>query len=323
MNRYGGPNFEQAPINRPRIPVHNNNRDGRAQAFIPTNNAAYTPNTLNNAFPKQANQTVGKGFFTTPSRRLSGAMVRQLSPTFDDHWSQPRMVWNSLSAAEKQIVVNSLRFETSKVQSQTVKQNFIIQLNRISHDLATRVATALVDVIVPEPDDTYYNGNSSAHISIFNTTLPKISGLNIGILASTTSNSSLSQAAQLAKSFKAEGLFVTIVAESLQSGVNATYSAADAHAFDGIVIAAGAEAIFTGEKASSLYPLGRPLELVKNGYGWGKPVGAIGTARKAFDVAGIEERDGVYFSNSTGDAIKSFKCGLSQFRFLDRFPQDS
>ncbi|KAH0151779.1 catalase, partial [Aureobasidium melanogenum] len=251
VNRQGI-NFEQLPINRPRIPIHNNNRDGRGQQYIPTNNYAYSPNSLNNGFPKQANQTVGKGFFTSPDRRLTGAFTRELSPTFNDHWSQARMVWNSVTPAEQQIVVNSLRFEVSQVQSQVVKQNFIIQLNRISHDLASRVAVALVDVIVPEPDNTFYNSNSSAHISIFNTTLPTIRGLNMGILASTTSNASMAQAAQLSKSFAAQGLFVSIVAESLQPSVNVTYSAADAHAFDAVVITAGSEAIFTGEKASPL-----------------------------------------------------------------------
>ncbi|KAG9552235.1 catalase, partial [Aureobasidium melanogenum] len=203
VNRQGI-NFEQLPINRPRIPIHNNNRDGRGQQYIPTNNYAYSPNSLNNGFPKQANQTVGKGFFTSPDRRLTGAFTRELSPTFNDHWSQARMVWNSVTPAEQQIVVNSLRFEISQVQSQVVKQNFIIQLNRISHDLASRVAVALVDVIVPEPDNTFYNSNSSAHISIFNTTLPTIKGLNMGILASTTSNASMAQAAQLSKSFAAQ-----------------------------------------------------------------------------------------------------------------------
>jgi catalase len=37
LNRHGGPNFEQLPINRPRIAIHNNNRDGAAQNFIHKN----------------------------------------------------------------------------------------------------------------------------------------------------------------------------------------------------------------------------------------------------------------------------------------------
>ena len=37
LNRHGGPNFEQLPINRPRTGIHNNNRDGFGQNFIHTN----------------------------------------------------------------------------------------------------------------------------------------------------------------------------------------------------------------------------------------------------------------------------------------------
>jgi catalase len=208
------------------------------------------------------------------------------------------------------------------VQSQVVKQNFIIQLNRISHDLASRVAVALSDVIVPAPDETFYNNRSSAHISIFNTTLPTIRGLNMGILASTSSNASMAQAAQLAKLFSAQGLFVSIVAETLQPSINVTYSTADAHAFDALIITTGAEPLFTGEKTSSLYPLNRPMEILKNAYAWGKAVGAVGRGRKALDVAGIEQRAGVYFVNETEKAVEEFKCGLATFRFLDRFAVD-
>ena len=34
LNRNGGPNFEQLPINRPVVPIHNNNRDGAGQMLI-------------------------------------------------------------------------------------------------------------------------------------------------------------------------------------------------------------------------------------------------------------------------------------------------
>jgi catalase len=37
LNRNGGPNFEQIPINRPRAVVHNNNRDGAQQHLIHKN----------------------------------------------------------------------------------------------------------------------------------------------------------------------------------------------------------------------------------------------------------------------------------------------
>jgi catalase len=33
LNRNGGPNFEQLPINRPVVPIHNNNRDGAGKGI--------------------------------------------------------------------------------------------------------------------------------------------------------------------------------------------------------------------------------------------------------------------------------------------------
>ncbi|KAJ3482256.1 hypothetical protein NLG97_g7619 [Lecanicillium saksenae] len=42
INRHGGPNFEQIPINRPIARVHNNNRDGAGQSYIHKNAAPCT-----------------------------------------------------------------------------------------------------------------------------------------------------------------------------------------------------------------------------------------------------------------------------------------
>ena len=182
LNRHGGPNFEQLPINRPIVPVHNNNRDGAAQQYIPLNTAAYSPNTLNDAAPKQANQTVGRGFFTAPGRTVSGHLVREVSSTFSDVWSQPRLFYNSLIPVEQQFLINAIRFETSQLTSSVVKSNVLIQLNRVSHDLAARVASVL-NLPVPEADNTYYNDNKTSSITIFGNELPTIATLNVGVLS--------------------------------------------------------------------------------------------------------------------------------------------
>ncbi|OZJ05587.1 hypothetical protein BZG36_01728, partial [Bifiguratus adelaidae] len=129
-----------------------------------------------------------------------------------------------------------------------------------------RVAQVLVDVTVPPPNPTYYNNNVTCGLSVFSG-VPTIVGLNFGILASVYSQESMTQAAALAKQFSELGLFVNVVGETLMPGVNLTYSAADAVDFDGVVIASGAENIFLNG-TSPLYPLGRPLEILKNAYQW-------------------------------------------------------
>ncbi len=322
------------------MPVHNNNRDGAAQNYIPLNTAPYTPNTPNGDSPFQANQTAGNGFFTAPGRAILGgaALVRAKSPTFNDVWSQPRMFLNSLIPVERQFVINAMRLEASKVTSMTVKQNVITQLNRVDNDLAARVAAAIGVPGPAAPDPTYYNNNSTSFVSIFNYSLPTIKGLNVGILASTSSPSSMAQAASLAAllSGNQSGLNPVIVAEVLQPGssvVNQTYSASDASGFDGVVVTAGAEPLFAAttnaSSSSTYYPAGRPMQILIDSYRWGKPIGVLGAANSSvLETATIPQGPGVYVqtlsSNLTSLAsfVTAFEAGLSTFRFVNRFPID-
>ncbi|KAH6624796.1 catalase [Chaetomium sp. MPI-SDFR-AT-0129] len=327
LNRHGGPNFEQLPINRPVIPIHNNNRDGAGQNFIHTNTAPYSPNTLNKGFPQQANQTVGRGFFTAPGRRPSDEYVRLVSPTFNDHWTQPRLFYNSLSAVEQQFLINAIRFETSHVQSATVKQNVLIQLNRISHDIAVRVASAL-GLEAPAADDTYYHNNVTESVSVFGSGDIPIATLRVGILASALANngSSVKQAGELKEALTKDGVVVTVVAERLGDGVDQTYSAADATGFDGVVVAAGAEGLFAANStsASTLYPAGRPGQILLDAYRWGKPVGAVGSASGAFKSTSVPTSGkGVYSETAVEDIVKGIEAGLATFKFTDRFPLDN
>ncbi|OQE23471.1 hypothetical protein PENFLA_c011G00190 [Penicillium flavigenum] len=333
LNRHGGPNFEQLPINRPRAPIHNNNRDGAGQMFIPLNPNAYSPNTENKGSPKQANQTVGKGFFTAPERTASGKLQRTLSTTFEDNWSQPRLFWNSLVDAEKQFIVDAMRFETSNVKSSVVRNNVIIQLNRISNDLATRVAKA-IGVEAPKPDSSFYHDNTTAHIGAFGQKLTKLDGLKVGLLASVDKPASIAQGAKLQSSLSSAGVDVVVVAERMADDVDQTYSASDAVQFDAVVVADGAEGLFgaksftsqptKGSGASTLYPAGRPLDILLDAFRFGKTVGALGKGSDALQSGQISsEREGVYTGKDAGDAFaKDIKEGLSTFKFLDRFAVD-
>jgi catalase len=218
---HGDPNFEQLPLNRAHVAIHNNNRDGAGQNYIPLNTAAYSPNTLNTeGSPKQANQTVGRGFFTTPSRTTAnGNLKRAISSTFSDVWSQPRLFYNSLLPVEQQFLINAIRFEVSHVQSAVVNSNVLIQLNRVSNDIAKRVAE-VTGLPAPDPDPTYNNDNKTAFVSILNNSLPTAATLNVGILTSVKSTDSLSQAAELTSSFASIGANVIVVAETLGAGIN-------------------------------------------------------------------------------------------------------
>ena len=302
--------------------------------FIPLNKDAYTPNTLNNGYPKQANQTVGNGFFTTPGRTASGQLQRTLSSTFADVWSQPRLFWNLLVPAEKQFVVNAMRFENANVESSVVRKNVIIQLNRISNDLATRVATA-IGVDPPKPDPRFYHDNTTAHIGAFGQKLLKLDGLKVGFLSSVQNTSTISQGMALQEQLASARVDVVVVGERFVHGVNQTYSASDAVNFDAVVIADGAQGLFSYRSytaipsskpsgASTLYPAGRPLDILIDAFRFGKPIGALGEAVAVLRAAQIStDRDGVYVASSIrGDFVNGLKDGLRTFKFLDRFMLD-
>nr|UVJ46737.1 CAT2 [Curvularia lunata] len=333
LNRNGGPNFEQIPINQPRVQVHSNERDGAGQMYIPLNTAAYSPNTLNGGFPKQANQAEGRGFFEAPSRSVSGKLVRSVSSTFADVWSQPRLFFNSLSPVEQQFVINAIRFETSQLQSEVVKNNVLIQLNRVSNDIATRVAEAL-GMDAPAPDDKFYHNNKTIGVNAGGEPLLKIEGLKVGYLTSASSSGENAKALKAALKDKKVGL--TVVAEHLGAGIDQTYSATSAVNFDAIIVDGSASSLFaapgslansnsTTQARSTLYPAGRPLDILQTSYRFGKPVAVLGANNNTWSAAGIEANTpGVYTLDSSdmSAVVQKISEGLQTFKFLDRYPLD-
>ncbi|KAF1834303.1 catalase B precursor [Decorospora gaudefroyi] len=323
LNRHGGPNFEQLPINQPRVPVHNNQRDGAAQMYIPLNTAPYSPNTLNDGYPKQATKNQGRGFFTGPDRSAGGRLVRAVSSTFADVWSQPRLFFNSLAPVEQQFLIQAMCFESSQLRSDVVKKNVLIQLNRVSHDVAVRVAETL-GMTVPEADDTYYHDNTTINISPGGPLL-KLDGLKVGYL---TSNSASSDTAQALKTALGDvNVDLVVVAPTLAAGIDQTYSATSAIQFDAVIVDGNAEKLFASSTSNStrsaFYPAGRPLQILRNGYDWGKPVGVIGSSTTAFGAAGIQAgAPGVYgfaVASDMSTIVDQLAEGLHTFKFLDRY----
>ncbi|OJD10697.1 hypothetical protein AJ78_08369 [Emergomyces pasteurianus Ep9510] len=331
LNRNNGPNFEQLPINQPRIPIHNHNRDGYGQSMIHQNKVHYSPSALTQDGPKQANQTNGKGFITAPNRKARGPLTRERSPTFEDVWSQPRLFYNSLTITEQQIVINAIRFETSGVESELVRQNVITQLNRIDHDLAVRVAQG-IGVDAPQPDPTYYHNNKTVPLGTLGTQLLKLDGLRVALLTSGDLDTSVKTASSLKATFNKleRNVDVLIVGPVYdpKNGLTATYAAADGALVDGVIIV---DSLLTS--VTTLYPPGRPTRVAVDAYRYGKPVAAVGsgseqaitTVLSAVDGASQSlEQPGVYVSQSVNDDfVMKFLDGLRQNRFLDRFKMDS
>ncbi len=145
--RLGGPNFHEIPINRPIVPVHNNQRDGFMRQTINQGKTSYGPNSLSDNAPLQA--TAADGGFVSYNERIDARKVRARSKSFLDHFSQARLFFRSQSEPEKQHIIDALSFELGKVKTIAVRERMLGVLHQVDPELAAPVALHL-GLEVPE-----------------------------------------------------------------------------------------------------------------------------------------------------------------------------
>ncbi|MGB4116288.1 MAG: catalase [Polaromonas sp.] len=141
LSRLGGANFHEIPINRAVCPMHNFQRDGIHRMTIPKGRVAYEPNTLANGTEFRIDGAA-QGFQSYPEQ-IEPPKIRARSPSFDDHFSQATLFWNSQTAPEKDHIVAAFRFELSKVEVPEIRQRMVDNLAHVDIKLATRVSTNL------------------------------------------------------------------------------------------------------------------------------------------------------------------------------------
>lgn len=139
--RLGGPNFHEIPINRPVVPIHNNQRDGLQRHQINKGQTSYNPNSLGGGCPFQAG--VAKGGFTSHPERIEASKIRNRSASFFDFFSQATLFFNSQSEPEKNHIVDALRFELGKVDTVAIRQRMLGILTFVDKGLAAQVAYGL------------------------------------------------------------------------------------------------------------------------------------------------------------------------------------
>ena len=148
--RLGGPNFHEIPINRSIMPTHNNQRDGFHRQDINVGQTSYHKNALNNNDPHTASQE--EGGYHHYEQKVEGYKIRARSDSFDDHFTQAIMFYNSLSDPEKKHLRDAFSFEVSKCKSEMVHKNVIEMFTNVNHDLASDIAKA-VGQPIPEKKD--------------------------------------------------------------------------------------------------------------------------------------------------------------------------
>lgn len=239
ISRLGGPNFAQLPINRPQAPVNDNLRDGMHQVDSHTGVAPYKPNSLDENNPAEA--TVDEGAFIDVPVAVEGKITREQPASFDDHFSQARQFYISLTDVEQDHLTQALSFELGKCYEEAVKVRYLDVLAHVDQALAEAVADNL-GLPHPQKQDVADVKPSEA-LSQMGGTWP-IDGRQVGVLISTDLGDSADAVGKLVDDLFAAGTTPLLVAEkggsvkigSKDVSISRTYLTASSIEFDAAVV---------------------------------------------------------------------------------------
>ena len=151
-SRLGTTNFHQIPINAPKCPFGNFQRDGMMQTMVPTGRANYEPNSLGEHGEDGGPRESEQGFATVAinnERNDGSEKLRIRSDTFADHYSQARLFYRSQTEIEQAHLRSALVFELSKVTIDPVRVRVLANLRNIDENMAARVADGLAIDLPP------------------------------------------------------------------------------------------------------------------------------------------------------------------------------
>jgi catalase len=286
LTRLGGPNFDQLPINRPRSDVNTNQRDGFGQQAIHRGVAAYSPNSINGGCPFH----VGNEGFIHAARQVSGVKVRQRPQSFDDHFTQASLFWNSMSGVERDHIVGAFVFELSHVELEEIRARMVANLSNVDADLAGRVAEAL-GLKAPKGKPARSAGSSEA-LSQLPGEPGSIAGRVVGVFAADGLDSGF-------KTFRAalasQGASVAVIGQrggAIANGnakvpVDKLVTSTQSVEYDALVIAGskGADALATDPYIA--LALGEAYRHAKPLAAWGSGIGVLEQAGVPTGASGV------------------------------------
>lgn len=180
LNRFHSTNFNEIPVNKPIVPIRNNQRKGFMRMRINRGPVNYEPNTRANNQPlpgevidgvehnhqhkSQMTNSMGnliggqKHFFTHGKTGCpfsfsnknncvfpnSDLKVRARSVKFTDHFSQATARYLAMSDKQRHTLISAFHYELGHVGNITIRRNMIKYLANIHNDLANMVAEKLV-----------------------------------------------------------------------------------------------------------------------------------------------------------------------------------
>jgi catalase len=326
LTRLGGPNFNQIPVNRPHAPVNDMLRDGLHQQAVHGGVAPYKPNSLDGGCPFFAGAD-DRAFVDTPVRVAEATKVRENPATYDDHFSQARQFWLSMSPIEKQHIVRAYTFELGKCYEQAVKERQLLALANIDPVLCDEVATGL-GLTAPEPTVALEDLDPSPALSQVRGEYPP-DGRTVGIVIDPDGD--LAGVGTLRAAIDAAGMVPLLVAPhgGKVDGmpVQRTFATGRSVEYD-VLLVAGApvpapdalparDEKAGADEGAAIDP--RVLLMVEECYRHAKVIGAWGDGVRALEVARVTGSAGVVAGDDPASVLAEVQAQMAAHRVWHRF----
>ncbi|MFE6778300.1 catalase [Streptomyces sp. NPDC057702] len=332
ITRLAGPNFGQIPVNRTHAPVNDMLRDGFHQDAVHRGVAPYRPNSLDGGCPFLAGADTG-AYIEVPVEVPAARRGREAPASFEDHFSQPRLFWQSMSAVEREHIVAAYTFELGKCYEQAVKERQLRVLANIDPWLCEQVATGL-GLPAPDPTEPPTTVEPSPALSQLGRVWP-LDGRVVGIV--TGPGGDLAGVRTVRQAVREAGMVPLVVAPSggrldpdgEPIAVQRSFTTARSVEFDALLVAGvpdpgadayGARDAKAGDGAAHTATDPRVPLLLTEAYRHGKALGGWAGAEAVLTAAGIPtDAPGVVLGGGGADTLDSVTELLGSHRVWERF----
>lgn len=319
-SRLGTANFHQIPINAPKCPYANFQRDGMMQTKVPKGRANYEPNSLGEAGEINGPRACPEEGFVTfeenGERNDPTAKLRARPELFADHYSQARMFYRSQTDIEQAHIASAIVFELSKVTLPHIRTAMVANLRNVDDDLAKRVAAGL-SIDLPAKAKAARNRvelDPSPALSIVRNKKDTLEGRTVGILFAEGSSASDIKSIKAAVE-KAGGKAMTIAPKVGGIKLDKGTVEADGQLAGTPSCTVDAIALVLSEDAAKKLSMdGAAVQFVMDAFGHLKAIGHNTGAKPLLDKAGVEPDKGV--TDLGGTFVKA-----ATQRFYEREPK--
>ncbi len=319
LSRLGGPNYEQIPVNRPRVEPLNNQRDGHMQMRKQHGRVNYSPSSLEANTPR-VDPKVG---IRSYPEKMQGDKLRIRAASFGDHYSQAFQFFYSQTESEQNHIVSAFIFELSKVETVAVRERMVSQLHAVCPKIAGRVAKGLGMETVPEPFPTNTPARRdlklSPALSIQKKAMHTLKGRKVGCLVADGTDAAMVKA--LKNAVKMKGADFAVIAPKVGGAKAADGSmimgdfqlaGGPSVLFDSVYLALSADGARMLTKESSA------VQFAADAFAHLKVIGGTAEAKALLDRAGVMADKGVVLG-SNPEAYLNTAAG--EGRIWDREPE--